>query len=72
MTACCFTRHRPDKLPWGNRQAVPSAGPQGGVEGVYLQGLRLVIFSRARAAWKRPFAVTEISRPDARILVPAE
>ena len=45
-TTCCFTGHRPDKLPWGSRESDPRCLTlkrrlTQAVEGAYAQGLAL-------------------------------
>ncbi len=54
-TTCCFTGHRPDKLPWGNREEDPRCLAlkrrlTQAVEGAYAQGCRHFICGMARGA----------------------
>ena len=50
---CCFTGHRPDKLPWGSRESDPRCLTlkrrlTQAVEGAYAQGMRHFICGMAR------------------------
>ena len=52
-TTCCFTGHRPDKLPWGSRESDPRCLTlkrrlTQAVEGAYAQGMRHFICGMAR------------------------
>ena len=52
-TTCCFTGHRPDKLPWGSRESDPRCLTlkrrlTQAVEGAYTQGMRHFICGMAR------------------------
>ena len=52
-TSCCFTGHRPDKLPWGEDEGDPRCGrlKRGlaqAVEDAYVSGLRHFISGMAR------------------------
>jgi len=51
-TTCCFTGHRPDKLPWGSRESDPRCLTlkrrlTQAVEGAYAQGMRHFICGMA-------------------------
>lgn len=52
---CCFTGHRPDKLPWGSDETDPrcaalKASMQREIEGLYRRGFRHFISGMARGA----------------------
>ena len=54
-TSCCFTGHRPEKLPWGTREEDPrclalKARLVQAVEEAYLEGMRHFICGMARGA----------------------
>lgn len=54
-TSCCFTGHRPDKLPWGGNESDPrcldlKARLAAALEQVYDQGARHFICGMARGA----------------------
>lgn len=54
-TTCCFTGHRPDKLPWGNNEADPrclalKTQLKEAVERAYAAGFRHFIAGMARGA----------------------
>ena len=53
QVSCCFTGHRPDKLPWGSRESDPRCLTlkrrlTQAVEGAYAQGMRHFICGMAR------------------------
>lgn len=52
---CCFTGHRPDKLPWGSDERDPRClalkhSMEREIEGLYLRGFRHFISGMARGA----------------------
>ena len=54
-TTCCFTGHRPDKLPWGSRESDPRCLTlkrrlTQAVEGAYAQGMRHFICGMAQGS----------------------
>ena len=70
---CCFTGHRPDKLPWGTDERDPRClalkkSIARELEGLYLRGYRHFISGMARGAdlyfVEAALALREIPQPD--------